>query len=433
MRRRVVITGLGCISPLGNGVESTWENLIAGKSGVDYITHFDTSDLRTKFAAEIKGFDGKALFGHRGARRMDRFTQYALAAAMQAVESANIYITDSNRDRIGVVVGSGIGGIETLFNQTLVYLEKGANRVSPLMIPMMITDTGPAAVAIHFGVRGPNLSVVTACATGTNAIGEATEIIRRGDADVMLAGGSEAAIMGVSVAGLNVMGAISRRNDDPQAASRPFELNRDGFVMGEGAAVVVLEAVESAQKRDAAILAEIIGYAATNDAFHITAPAIEGAGAALCMKNALNNAGLSLEDIDYVNAHGTSTILNDMSETAAIKATFGDLAYDIPISSIKSMTGHLMGASGALEVVTCVKILQEGILPPTINYETPDPECDLDYVPNTARVQDVNIVMSNSFGFGGHNATIILTKYADIEAENHQITGGSQQGAEVDA
>lgn len=433
MRRRVVITGLGCISPLGNDVESTWENLIAGKSGVDYITHFDTSDLKTKFAAEIKGFDGRALFGHRGARRMDRFTQYALAAAMQAVESANIDITDSNRDRVGVVIGSGIGGIETLFNQTLVYLEKGANRVSPLMIPMMINDTGPAVVAIHFGIRGPNLSVVTACATGTNAIGEATEIIRRGDADVMLAGGSEAAIMGVSVAGLNVMGAISRRNEDPQAASRPFELNRDGFVMGEGAAVVVLEAVESAQERDAAILAEIIGYAATNDAFHITAPAIEGAGATLCMKNALNNAGLSLEDINYVNAHGTSTILNDRSETAAIKATFGDLAYEIPISSIKSMTGHLMGASGALEVVTCVKILKEGILPPTINYEIPDPECDLDYVPNTARIQDVNIVMSNSFGFGGHNATIILTKYADVEAENHQIAGGSQQGAEVDA
>ena len=413
MGERVVVTGMGCLSPLGNDVDCTWQGLVAGKSGVDYITRFDTSDLKTKFAAEVKGFDPREFFGHKEARRMDRFSQFALAASQQAIEHAGLKIYDTNRDRIGVVIGSGIGGIETLFNQTLVYMEKGPNRVSPLMVPMMITDTGPAMVAIHFGLRGPNLAVVTACATGTNAIGEASEMIKRGDADVMLAGGSEAATMPVSVAGLNVMGAISTRNEDPQGASRPFDLDRDGFVMGEGAAVLVLESLQHAQARGAVILAELIGYAATNDAFHITAPAEEGAGAALCMAKAMEDANITPRDIDYINAHGTSTLLNDRSETAAIKQAFGDLAYNVPISATKSMTGHLMGASGALEAVACVKIIERGVLPPTINYQTPDPECDLDYVPNTARELDVDIVMSNSFGFGGHNATIILSKYRD--------------------
>ena len=413
MGERIVITGIGCLSPLGNDVESTWQGLVAGRSGVDYITRFDTSDLKTKFAADVKGFDPRDLFGPKMARRMDRFSQFALAASQEAIEHAGLNITDTNRDRIGVVIGSGIGGIETLFNQTLVYMEKGPHRVSPLMVPMMITDTGAAMVAIHFGIRGPNLAVVTACATGTNAIGEASEMIRRGDVDVMLAGGSEAATMPVSVAGLNVMGAISTRNEDPQGASRPFDLDRDGFVMGEGAAVLVLESLQHARARGASILAELIGYAATNDAFHITAPAEEGAGAALCMVKAMEDAKVTPPLIDYINAHGTSTLLNDRSETAAIKQAFGDQAYSVPVSSTKSMTGHLMGASGALEAMACVKIIEQGILPPTINYQTPDPKCDLDYVPNSSRKQDVDIVMSNSFGFGGHNATIILSKYRE--------------------
>jgi len=410
--RRVVVTGLGCISPLGNDVNNTWGNLKTGISGVDYITRFDAADLKTKIAAEVKEFDPQAMFGNREARRMDRFTQFGLAASLQAFEDAQLRITDENRDRVGVLIGSGIGGIETLFNQTLVYVEKGPSRISPFMIPMMISDTGPAMVAITLGIRGPNLSIVTACATGTNALGEATEIIRRDAADVMLAGGSESALLPVSVAGLNVMGAISTRNDDPKAASRPFDLDRDGFVMGEGAAVIVLELLEHAVARGAKILAEVVGYAATNDAYHITAPAEEGAGAALCMQNALKGAGLSPDQIDYINAHGTSTLLNDRSETAAIKSVFGEAAYQIPVSSIKSMTGHLMGASGALEGVASVKILQEGIIPPTINYQNPDPECDLDYVPNNSREMEVNTVMSNSFGFGGHNATIIFKKYS---------------------
>lgn len=411
MRRRVVITGLGCYSPLGNNVSSTWENLKAGVSGAETITRFDISELKTKFAAEVKGFDAKALFGHREARRMDRFTQLALAAALQAWEDCRLEVNDGNRDRIGVVIGSGIGGISTLYEQTLISIKKGPRRVSPFLIPMMISDTSPAMVAIKLGVRGPNMSVVTACATGTNAVGEATEIIRRGDADVMLSGGSESATMPIAIAGLNVMGAISTRNDDPKAASRPFDRDRDGFVMGEGSAVMVLEALEHAQARGAKILAEVLGYAATNDAFHITAPAEGGAGAALCMQVALQDAGIRIEDIDYINAHGTSTFLNDRSETAAIKSVFGEAAYQIPVSSIKSMTGHLMGASGALEAVVSVKVLQDGILPPTINYSTPDPDCDLDYVPNVARPADVDTIMSNSFGFGGHNATVILGKY----------------------
>jgi 3-oxoacyl-[acyl-carrier-protein] synthase II len=424
MRKRVVITGLGCYSPVGNDVASTWENLKAGVSGAATITRFDTTDLKTKFAADVKDFDARALFGHREARRMDRFSQLALAAALQAWDDAQLNIGDDNRDRIGAVIGSGIGGITTLYNQTLLSIEKGPSRVSPFLIPMMISDSGPAQVAIHLGIRGPNLSVVSACATGTNAVGEAAEIIRRGAADVMFAGGSESANMPIAIAGLNIMGAISRRNDDPKTASRPFDLHRDGFVVGEGSAVLVLESLEYAIERGANILAEIVGYAATNDAFHITAPALEGAGAALCMQLAMQDAGLGVGDIDYINAHGTSTMLNDKSETSAIKSVFGEQAYRIPVSSIKSMTGHLMGASGAVEAVVCVKTLQDGILPPTINYSTPDPECDLDYVPNVARELVVDTVMSNSFGFGGHNATIIIKNFK----ENGRIGAGKSRG-----
>jgi len=411
MRRRVVITGLGCISPVGNNVPDMWAHILQGISGVGLITHFDPSEYKCKIAAEVKGFDGAALFGSREARRMDRFAQFALAAAEEARTDAGLEINDNNRNRIGAVIGSGIGGIGTLFEQMQIYYERGPLRVSPFLVPMMLPDTSGGMVAINLGIRGPNMAVVTACATGTNAVGEAAEIIRRGSADVMFAGGTEAAIVPVAMAGLNVMTALSTRNDEPQRASRPFDLNRDGFVMGEGSAIVILESLEHAQARGAHILAEVSGYGATNDAYHISAPAENGAGAALCMRMALDDGGFQPADIDYINAHGTSTQLNDKSETAAIKTAFGEQAYRVPVSSTKSMTGHLLGASGALEVVICVKSLQSQIAPPTINYETPDPECDLDYIPNSARPIKIDRVMSNSFGFGGHNATIILSRY----------------------
>jgi 3-oxoacyl-[acyl-carrier-protein] synthase II len=410
MRKRVVVTGLGCITPVGNDIDMMWNNIIAGKSGAGQITHFDTNQHRTKIAAEVKGFDGNTLFGHKDARRMDRFTQFALAAALQAVESSRLKITDDNRDRIGIVIGSGIGGMGTMSEQVNIFYKRGPTRVSPFLVPMMLPDTAAGMTAIYLGVRGLNMAVSTACATGTNAVGEASEVIRRGSADVILAGGSDAVIIPIAMAGLSNMGALSKRNDDPQRASRPFDLNRDGFVMGEGAAVMVLEELEFAQARGAQILAEISGYGATNDAFHISAPAENGAGAALCMEAALNDAGMEIHDVDYINAHGTSTFLNDKSETAAIKTVFGDRAYQMPVSSTKSMTGHLLGASGALEAVICVKALQDEIVPATVNYENPDPECDLDYVPNQARSIKIRNIMSNSFGFGGHNATIILSQ-----------------------
>ncbi len=331
-------------------------------------------------------------------------------ATLQAVQQSGLQINDANRDRIGVVIGSGIGGLSTLYEQMLVFSERGPSRVSPFLVPMMLPDSSAGMVAIQLGVRGPNMAVVTACATGTNAVGEAAEVIRRGQADVVLAGGSEAAIIPIAMAGLSVMTALSSRNDDPQGASRPFDLMRDGFVMGEGAAILVLESLEHAQARDAQVLAEVRGYGSTNDAYHISAPAENGAGAMRCIRMALDDAGLDDQDIDYINAHGTSTPLNDKSETAAIKAVFAEQAYKIPISSTKSMTGHLLGASGAVEALVCVKVLQEHLLPPTINYQTPDPDCDLDYVPNTARAVPVRHAMSNSFGFGGHNATLILSK-----------------------
>ncbi len=415
MRRRVVITGMGCISPLGNDIQTLWQNLIAGVSGIGPITHYDARDSKIRIAAEVKGFDAPALFGNREARRMDRYTQFALAAAIQAVQSANLPINDDTRDEIGVVVGTGIGGLGTLFDQIQVFFERGPSRVSPFLVPMMLPDSGAGMLAIHLGVRGPNFAVVTACATGTNAVGEAAEVIRRGHAQVMLAGGSEAAIIPIAMASLGVMGALSQRNDDPRYASRPFDLNRDGFVMGEGAAVLTLESLEFAQARQALILAELVGYGSTNDAYHISAPAENGSGAARCMNLALQDAGIGVTNIDYINAHGTSTLLNDKSETAAIKTVFSELAYQIPVSSTKSMTGHLLGASGALEAVAAIQTIQTGIIPPTINYETPDPDCDLDYVPNVARHARVRRVMSNSFGFGGHNATIILEQYEPMD------------------
>jgi 3-oxoacyl-[acyl-carrier-protein] synthase II len=410
-RHRVVITGLGCISPLGLDVSTTWVNIVTGKSGVGPITHFDASDFKTKIAAEVKGFDGVALFGTREVRRLDRFCQFAMAAARQAVEDAGLVIHDDNRDRIGVLVGSGIGGMTTFYEQINVYFDRGPTRVSPFVINMMIPDSAGGAIAIDLGIHGPNYAITAACATGAYSIGEAVETIRRGGADAMLAGGSEAVIMPITVAGLNVMTAISTRNDDPERASRPFDATRDGFVMGEGAGVLVLESLENAQTRGARILAEVTGFGANNDAFHITAPPERGEGSAACMALALKDAGLAPADIGYINAHGTSTILNDKSETAAVKAVFGEQAYSVPVSSTKSMLGHQLGAAGAVEAVFCVKILQDNILPPTINYQTPDPLCDLDYIPNTARPATVQHVMTNSFGFGGHNATLIISRF----------------------
>ncbi len=413
MSKRIVITGLGCISPVGNDVPTTWQSLIDGKSGAGPLTRYDTSGFKTKISAEVKNFDGKDIFGYRESRRLDPYARYAIASTLEAQENAGLKIDDQNRTKIGVVIGTGIGGMSTLFRELQIFDEKGPRAVSPFMVPMMIADSAGSLVAIRLGIRGPNMAVVTACATGTNAIGEASEIIRRDHANVMFAGGSDSVFLPVAMASLSRMTALSKRNDEPERASRPFDLDRDGFVMGEGAGVLVLESLEHAQERGARILAEITGYGCTNDAFHISAPAENGSGAAECMQQALDRAGLSVSDIDYINAHGTSTLLNDKSETAAIKTVFGEQAYNIPISSTKSMTGHMLGAAGALEAIVCVKTLQDGILPPTINYETPDPECDLDYVPNTARSVQVKHVMSNSFGFGGHNATIIISQYSE--------------------
>ena len=411
MKKRVVITGVGAITPLALNAEDTWQAILAGKSGAARITHFDASDHKTQFAAEVKGFDPEALFGRKETRHTDRYAQFVLAATLEAVEDAKLEINDQNRDRIGALIGTGIGGIGTLLEQVDVMRERDASRVSPFLIPMMLADTAPGMIAIKLGVRGPNLSVATACATGSNALGEAASIIRRGSADVMIAGGGEAAITKITMAGMSSMGALSTRNDDPTRASRPFDANRDGFLMGEGSAVLILESLEHAQARGARILAEISGYGTTDDAYHISAPAEGGEGAALCMQLALEDAGLTVDDVGYINAHGTSTKLNDKGETAAIKTVFGERAYQIPVSSTKSMTGHLLGASGALEAFFCTKILNENILPPTINYETPDPLCDLDYVPNEPRKAVVKHVLSNSFGFGGHNATLILSKF----------------------
>ncbi len=411
MRRRVVLTGLGCISPLGLNVAETWAALLAGKSGAGPITSFDASKHKTRFAAEVKGFDAAALFGAREARKMDRFAQFAIAAAQEALDQSGLQINESNRDRVGVVIGTGIGGITTMIENYELLKERGPDRVSPFLIPMMISDSAAGVLAIRTGARGPNLALATACATGSNAVGEAAEMIWRGAADAMLVGASESAIVPLAMAGMNVMTALSTRNDSPETASRPFDKNRDGFLMGEGAGMVILESIESAQARGAKILCEFLGYGVSDDAYHISAPAENGAGAAISMKLALEHAGLKPKDIDYINAHGTSTQLNDKSETAAIKTVFGEYAYKVPISSTKSMTGHLLGASGAVETAICAKILAENILPPTINYETPDPVCDLDYVPNTPRPARPQHVMSNSFGFGGHNATIILSRF----------------------
>lgn len=411
-RRRVVFTGLGVISPVGRDVDTTWGAVLAGKSGVGPITLFDPSDLKTQFAAEVKEFDAEALFGAREARRMDRFSQFSLAAAQQAIEDCGLTLEQEDLSRIGVVLGSGIGGLGAMLDSAEKMFEIGSKGVSPHMVPMMLPDTAPAKIAIAMGLRGPNMSIATACASGNNAIGESAEMIRRGAADVMLSGGAEAGITRLTVAGFNNMGAISRRNDDPQAACRPFDADRDGFIIGEGSAILVLESEEHALARGAHIYGEIIGYGASADAYHITAPEENGLGAIQAMEIALADAGLTPQDIDYINAHGTSTRLNDVSETRAIKAVFGEHAYQVPVSSTKSMTGHLLGAAGAIEALFCTKVVETGCLPPTINHHTPDPECDLDYVPNQARRLDgVRAALSNSFGFGGHNACLVIGRY----------------------
>ena len=412
MKRRVVVTGMGCVSPIGNTVKVTWSSLLAGKSGAGEVTLFDASKHKTRFAAEVKGFDAVSILGTREARKMDRFTQFATAVTLEALEQSGLKIDDSNRDRIGVLIGTGIGGIGTIMEQAELLRERGPERVSPFLVPMMISDSAAGMLAIRIGARGPNMALATACASGNNAIGEAFEMVRRGSADVMVAGASEAALVSLAMAGMNVMGALSTRNDDPLTASRPFDKDRDGFLMGEGAGTLILETLEHAQARGAVILCELTGYGTTDDAHHISAPAENGAGAALSMKLALEDAGLKKTDIGYINAHGTSTPLNDKSETAAIKTVFGEQAYKIPVSSTKSMTGHLLGASGAVEAVFGIQAIREGVVPATINYQTPDPQCDLDYVPNQHRTVEVNHVMSNSFGFGGHNATLIFSKFA---------------------
>ncbi|MCD8500939.1 MAG: beta-ketoacyl-ACP synthase II [Bacillaceae bacterium] len=409
-KNRVVITGIGAVTPLGNDVKTTWENLIEGRSGVGKLTRIDASQFPATVAAELKDFDPTQFIDKKDVRKMDRFTQYAVAGALMAVEDANLHITSDNAERIGVWIGCGIGGMETYEQQFNNFLEKGYRRVSPFFVPMLIPDMASGQVSITLGAKGVNSCTVTACASGANSIGDAFKVVERGDADVMVTGGCEAPITNMSVAGFCAAKALST-NPDPNSASRPFDLNRDGFVMGEGSGILILESLEHALKRGAKIYAEIVGYGATGDAYHVTAPAPEGEGGVRAMRMALNDAGLLPNEIDYMNAHGTSTNYNDKFETLAIKQVFGDHAKKLAVSSTKSMTGHLLGAAGAVEAIFSVKAIQDGIIPPTINYETPDPECDLDYVPNKARKQEVNAVLSNSLGFGGHNATLVFKKY----------------------
>lgn len=408
-KRRVVVTGLGAVTPLGNDVETTWAGIKAGKSGVGMLTRLDASLFPAKVAAEVKDFDIEKYIEKKDARKMDRFTHYALAASIMAVEDANLTITVELGLRTGVWIGSGIGGMETYENQFRVFLEKGTRRVSPFFVPMMIPDMAAGQVSIHFGAKAINSCTVTACASGTNSIGDAFKVIERGDADVMITGGAESPITHMSVAGFCSNTALSL-NTDPQTASKPFDANRDGFVIGEGAGIIILEEYEHAVARGAKIYAEIIGYGSTGDAHHITAPAPEGEGAARAMKQALDDAGVSPEQINYINAHGTSTPYNDQFETMAVKTVFGEHAYNLAMSSTKSMTGHLLGAAGGVEAIFSVLALHEGILPPTTNLETPDPLCDLDYVPNVARKEDIDYALSNSLGFGGHNASILFKK-----------------------
>ncbi len=413
MNRRIVVTGMGAVTPVGNNLQETWQNLINGRSGVGAITYFDHRAHNVHIAGEARAWDPLAHFSRKELRRTDPFARFAIVAAREAVAQARLKITDDNRYRVGVLVGSGVGGLGTYTEEFKVLAGKGPSRISPLLIPLIIIDSAGTRIAMEFGMRGPNYAVVSACSTGANAISTAYYHLRASAADVMVAGGSEAAITPMGIAAFDRMRALSHRNDEPQRASRPFDVQRDGFVMGEGAGVMVLETLEHALKRGAVPLAELIGYGSTNDAYHIAAPLDTGEGAAAAMRAAFADANIQPSDVDYINAHGTSTSLNDPIETAVIKEVLGEHAYNVPVSSIKSMIGHTLGAAGAIEALASIQAIRAGIVPPTINYEFPDPKCDLDYVPNVAREANIRVAVSNSFGFGGHNSVLVFRKYED--------------------
>ncbi|HEX9970683.1 MAG TPA: beta-ketoacyl-ACP synthase II [bacterium] len=411
MKNRVLITGIGIISPVGNSISDFWQALVSGKSGIDYIKNFDTTGFDTTFAAEVKDLDATNHLDRKEARRMDKFCQYAVIASQHAVDDSGLKLDQEDKERIGVIIGSGIGGMETFEREYCNYFDKGPKKISPFFIPMMIPDIAPGHISIRFGLKGPNYSTISACASSSHAIGNAFRLIQNGEVDVMVTGGSEATVTPMGVGGFNAMKALSTRNHEPQKASRPFDAERDGFVIGEGAGILVLESEEHALNRGAKIYGEIVGAGFTADAFHITAPAPDGEGAKRAMENALRDAHISIEEVDYINAHGTSTLFNDKIETLAIKNVFGDRAYKIPISSTKSMIGHLLGASGSLELIATILTIRSNKIHPTINYEVPDPECDLNYTPNKSIDKTVDIAISNSFGFGGHNVCLIAKKY----------------------
>ncbi len=411
MKRRVVVTGVGMITPVGLDTEKTWEGLINGKSGIGPITQFDDKTIPTQIAGEIHGFDPATYIDAKEIKKMDRFIHLAIAASQMAMDDSGLKITPENAERVGVIVSAGMGGLPAIEKYHKIYLERGIRKVTPFFIPMLIINESSGMISIRYGAKGPNICVVTACATGTHSIGDAFKWIQRGDADAMIAGGTESCICPTGVGGFNAMKALSTRNDEPQRASRPFDIDRDGFIMGEGSGVVILEEMESAVTRGARIHAEIIGYGASGDAYHITSPAPNGEGAARCMKMAIKDAGIAPTELGYINAHGTSTKFGDENESMAIKTVFGDHAYKLAVSSTKSMTGHLLGAAGGVEAVISILAMERGILPPTINLENPDPECDLDYIPNKARQAQPDAVMSNSFGFGGTNACLVFKKF----------------------
>ena len=407
MKRRVVVTGMGIVSPLGIGLEQNWKAVCEGKSGIDRITKFNASDFPVRIAGEVKGFNPEQFVDHKDIKKMDTFIHYSVACSKMALEDSGYEINDENAERVGVLVGVGLCGLPAIEKYHDIMKDRGVKKITPFFIPMLISNLASGQVSIHFGAKGPNTCVVTACATGTHAIGDATRLIQYGDADVMIAGGTESVITPLCVGGFNASKALSTRNDDPQGASRPFDLDRDGFVIGEGCGVVILEELESAKKRGAQIYGEVAGYSLNSDAYHITAPSPNGEGAARCLKLALKGSGLNPEDIDYINAHGTSTVA-DVTETMAIKTTFGYHAHKLAVSSTKSMTGHLLGAAGGVEAIYSLLVLKNGVIPPTINYTTPDPVCNLDYVPNQAREKKIDIAVSNSFGFGGTNAVLVF-------------------------
>ena len=411
--RRVVVTGLGCVSPVGTGTQKAWQSITAGKSGISTITRFDATDFPVRIAGEVKDFDPSPYIEKKELKKMDLFIQYAVVAACEAFEDSGYRITEDNAERVGVYIGAGIGGLPAIEHWHNVLKEKGPSRITPFFIPMVIINLASGQVSIKLGAKGPNSCAVTACATGAHSIGDAFRLIQTGEADCMIAGGAESTITPLCIAGFNAMKALSQRNDEPELASRPFDKDRDGFVVGEGAGVLVLEELESARRRGAKIYAEVVGYGLNSDAYHITQPAPEGEGAARCMELALKNAGLTPEEIDYINAHGTSTYYNDLNETEAIKKVFGEHAKRLMVSSTKSMTGHLLGAAGGVEAVFTVLAIKEGVVPPTINYETPDEGCDLDYVPKEARKASLRAAMSNSFGFGGTNAVLVFKRFEE--------------------